>query len=82
MTGTGGTVAGVTVRIRVVVAPYTADELSATLARMIEEHRATCGPEGLVPALLAEDLVQRLRDRRELYTLARTDDGLGPAELP
>lgn len=62
--------AGIALVIRVVVTPLTEAQMTERLTAIITDHRERAGGEGIVPALLAEDIVATLRERGELVTLA------------
>lgn len=58
--------AGLSVVIRVTVTHHTLDSLTARLTEVIAEHREGCGREGIVPAVLAEDIAERLIARGDV----------------
>lgn len=63
--------------IRISVSPHTKATLVECLTRIIADYRDTCGREGIVPALLAEDAVDRLTARQDVVLLGDEDESGG-----
>lgn len=61
--------AGLSVVIRVTVTHHTRESLTARLTDLISEHREHCGREGIVPAVLAEDMAERLITRGDVVLI-------------
>ena len=63
--------AGLSVTIRVVVVACPEADLVDAIAGLVTEHEP--GPEGIVPAILAEEIVGRLRARHVILVHEDTE---------